>query len=265
MGKAQFCCSKPLLLKNLCAIYARIGVRAWPDHLLDLLACWIGQIIDICCILPVLRNYPMPLIGHIIDICLYLTCLEQLFDAIHRSGHWYLLVFLQVLSNSPMPLIGQVIDICLYLTSLEQLSDAIGRWDHWCLLVFRSLEQWSMPLIGSEHWHSLVFCKSWAIIRCHWPVMSFRFACILPVPSNYPMPLIGQIIDICLNFTSTEQLSGAIDRSDHWHLLTFYFLNSSWSPKTRLYWPLSLKLLASGVLTLHFNDPSRWICSDAQL
>ena len=29
------------------------------------------------------------------------------------------------------------------------------------------------------------------------------------------LPPIGQIIDICLHFTSLEQLSGAVDRSDH--------------------------------------------------
>jgi len=32
--------------------------------------------------------------------------------------------------------------------------------------------------------------------------------------SNYPMPLIGQIIDICLYFASLEKLTDAIDRSD---------------------------------------------------
>jgi len=134
MSRAQFCSSKPLLVKNLCAIYARIGVSGRPGQTLDLLACWIGQIIDICCILSVLSNFPMLLTGQIIDICLYFTSLEQLCDTIDWSDHLYL----------------------------------------------------------------LVFYKSWAIIRCHSSGRSFIFACILQVSSNYSMPLIGRIIDICL-------------------------------------------------------------------
>jgi len=47
-------------------------------------------------------------------------------------------------------------------------------------------------------------------------------ACILQVLSNYLVPLIGQIIGICLYFTSIEQFSDAIDRSDHRYLLVFY-------------------------------------------
>jgi len=162
----------------------------------------------------------MPLIGQTIDICLYFTSLEQLSYAIDRSVHRYVLVFfrswaiiwcrwsvrplifaciLQVLSNYPMPLIGQTIDICLYLAIIEQLSRAIDRSDHWYLFVFYKYR--------SDHVYLLVFYKSWVTIRCHWSVGTSISACILQVLSNYPMPLIGQIIDICLHFTSPEQLS----------------------------------------------------------
>jgi len=44
---------------------------------------------------------------------------------------------------------------------------------------------------------------------------TLTFACILEVLSNYLMPVIGQIGDICLHFTSLEQSSYAIDGSDH--------------------------------------------------
>jgi len=37
---------------------------------------------------------------------------------------------------------------------------------------------------------------------------------ILQVWSNYSMALIGQLIKICMCFTSAGQLSDAIDRSD---------------------------------------------------
>ena len=44
----------------------------------------------------------------------------------------------------------------------------------------------------------------------------------LQVLSNYQIPLIGQIMHICLYFTSLEQLSSPLDRSDNLHLLVFY-------------------------------------------
>ena len=94
---------------------------------------------------------------------------------------------------------------CLYFTSLEELFDAIDRADR-------------------SYLH--VCYKSWAIIRCHWSVTSVILACILQVWSNNPMPLIGQILDICLYFTSLEQLFEAIDWSDHRYLLVFH---KSWT------------------------------------
>ena len=161
-------------LRSLLHRHLLIFCKSWaiiPCH-------WPVTQLIFACILRVLSNSLIPLIGQIVDICLYL----------------------QVLSNYPVPLIGQIIDNCLYFTGLEQLSH---------------------PLDWSDHWYMLVLFKYWAIILCHWSVGSLTFACILQVSRNYLMPLISQIIDICLYFTSVEQLSNAIDRSDHLHLLVF--------------------------------------------
>ena len=149
----------------------------------------------------------MALIGQIGDACLYFTSPEQLFDAIDRSDRWYLFEFykslaiiqchwsagslicvctLQIWSNNPMPLIGQTIDSCLYFESLEQLWDAIDRSYRWYLLVF--YKSGAIILDRSDHWYSLY----------------------LQVLTNYPMPFIGHIVDMCLYFTSPEQLCDAI-------------------------------------------------------
>jgi len=44
----------------------------------------------------------------------------------------------------------------------------------------------------------------------------------LRVVSNYPIPLIGQLIDICVCFASIEQLPDALDQPGHEYLLVFY-------------------------------------------
>ena len=78
-------------------------------------------------------------------------------------------------------------------------------------------------LFRSDRWYLLVLYRSWAVIPCHWSVIMLIVACILQVLRNHPMPLISQIVDICLHITSLEQLSDAIYRSD---LLVFY---KSWA------------------------------------
>ena len=81
----------------------------------------------------------------------------------------------------------------------------------WC---FTSLEQLSEDIYRSDRWYLLVFCKSGAIILCHWSVRSLIYACILKGLSNYPMALAGQIGYICIYFASLEQLCDVVDRSD---------------------------------------------------
>ena len=99
-----------------------------------------------------------------------------------------------------MPVIGHIVNICMYVAGLAQLSDAIDR---------------------SDHTYLHVFYKSRAIIRCLWLGRSMICGCILQVLSRDPMPLIGQIIDRCLDFANLAQLLDAIDRSVHTYVLGF--------------------------------------------
>ena len=146
--------------------------------------------------LQVLSNYPIPFIG---QDDLYLLAFdkwlspEQLSDPLYRSGWLIFACILQVLSTYPIPFIGQdhwyllvfykswaiiryplsvrMIDICLCFTSHEQLSNLLFR-SGWfvvaCILQVSS--NYPIPFIGQDDWYLLVFCKSWAIIRCHWSV-----------------------------------------------------------------------------------------------
>ena len=89
------------------------------------------------------------------------------------------------------------------------LLRAEPSWTHLCQLhqtVFRYL---------------LVFYMYRAIIWSPWSVRLLIFACILQVLINYPISGIGQMTDIRLYFTSVEQLSDPLDRSDDWYLLVF--------------------------------------------
>jgi len=192
--------------------------------------------------------------------CLYFTSLEELFDAIDRANRSYLNLFykywaiirchwsarsvilaciLQVWSNNPMPLISHILDICLYLQVLSNYSRPFIGQIIGISWYFTSLEQLSDATDRKDRWYLLVFYKSWAIIRYHWSVRPLitLFACILQVWSNdsmplisqiiaiclnvkvsrnYLMPLIGHIVDICLNDTSIDQLFDAVYPSDYW-------------------------------------------------
>ena len=134
--------------------------------------------------------------------CLCYTSLEQIIQCHWSVRSLILTCIFQVLSNYLMPLISQIANICLELMSLEHLFDAVDRSDPWYSLAFCKYSALSDAIHRSDRWHLLVFYKSWAMIRCHWSVISLIFVCILQVKSNYSMPLIGQIIYICLCFTS---------------------------------------------------------------
>ena len=124
----------------------------------------------------------------------------------------------------------RIIDICLYFANLEQLSDPLHR-SGWLIFacILQVLSNYPIPFIAQDDWYLLVFYKSWAIIRS---------------------PLSVRMIDICLYFTSLEQLSDPLHCSrrlifacilpvlsnypipfigqDDWYLLVFF---KSWAMK----------------------------------
>ena len=120
------------------------------------------------------------------DICIYFTSFEEF------SGDWYLLVFCKPWAIIRSPLSVRIMDICSYFTSLERFSSPL-HWSGWLIFVciLQVLSNYSIPVICQVDLCLLEFYKSWAIIRS---------------------PLSVRMTDICIDFTSLEQLSNSLHR-----------------------------------------------------
>jgi len=143
----------------------------------------------------------MPSIGQIMSSCLYVTIIEQVYDAIDQSDCWW---------------------NCLHFRRLEQLCDTSDWSGRWYLLVFDKPVaamrcQWSVRLL-------IFACMLQVRSNYSMPLVgrSLILACNLQVWSNYAMPLNVQIIDTCLHVTNLERFCDAIDRSDCGYLLVLY-------------------------------------------